>query len=98
MCLDLDPEPMKAAAFIVFTAVIATAGWARSNGADGGSCERILGLSRTDLLITTATSVAEGPYLAPGMAIPFRMPAFCRVTGTLKPSEDSRINFELWMP
>jgi len=39
-----------------------------------------------------------GPFLAPDQTVPFDMPAFCRVQGVSKPSNDSEIKFEVWLP
>jgi hypothetical protein len=45
-----------------------------------------------------AAAVPAGTYTpAEGRSIR-DLPAFCRVAGTLKPSDDSAIAFELWMP
>src|SRR5207302_9678751 len=45
-----------------------------------------------------AQSVAAGSFTNPqGRAIA-DLPAFCRVTGTIKPASDSNIEFEVWMP
>src|SRR5205814_8125310 len=34
----------------------------------------------------------------PPGGVPTDLPAFCRVTGTIKPSPDSNIRFEVWLP
>lgn len=53
--------------------------------------------------ITLATEVAAGAFTPAGVdkdvAPLFKtLPAFCRVTATLKPSADSEIKMEVWMP
>ncbi len=40
---------------------------------------------------------ADATATPDGIAIS-KLPAFCRVAGIIQPSEDSRINFELWLP
>jgi len=59
------------------------------------------GLARLPLPATTITrveSVPAGDFAPPaGKAIP-GLPAFCRVAGAIKPSPDSSIQFEAWMP
>jgi feruloyl esterase len=82
----------------VLTAILAAAMSVRAVNAAVASCDRLVQLARPDLAIAAARPVPAGPYAAPGMALPLRVRAFCRVAGTLKPSPDSRINFELWMP
>jgi len=48
----------------------------------------------------SAQTVAAGAFTPPtGSAAPFKeLPAFCRVTGVIKPTTDSNIRFEVWMP
>jgi hypothetical protein len=56
--------------------------------------------------ITTAEEVAAGQFKPPGPAgmggAPMgnfaALPAFCRVAATARPSADSDIRFEVWMP
>jgi feruloyl esterase len=62
------------------------------------TCEALnkLGLPATS--ITSAESVPAGSFTPPsGKAMP-NLPAFCRVAGVVKPSSDSNIQFEVWMP
>jgi len=70
-----------------------------------GRCERLRELKLPDTTITSAESVAAGAFaLPPGVTsvLPgtsFKtLPAFCRVTGVLKPTSDSDIRFEVWLP
>ncbi len=66
------------------------------------SCESLTTLALTDTTITSATSVAAGafkPPAGPGQPAPTEaLPAFCRVAGVAKPTSDSEIKFELWLP
>lgn len=65
-----------------------------------GGCEALSGLKLQDTTITTAADVAAGPFKAnanasaPAMTVP----AFCRVAATLKPTPESNIRIELWLP
>lgn len=62
------------------------------------SCETLAKLALPATMITRAESVPGGTFTPPaGKAIP-NLPAFCRVAGTIKPSSDSDIRFEVWMP
>jgi feruloyl esterase len=69
-----------------------------------GSCEGIASLSLPNTTITLAQSVAAGEFTQPGAAAGGQsnaaknLPAFCRVAATLKPSADSVITMEVWMP
>ena len=49
--------------------------------------------------IQTAEMVTGGEVTPPGMSSAIKaLPKFCRVTGTIKPSSDSDIKFEVWLP
>jgi feruloyl esterase len=56
-----------------------------------------------DIEVTTAAQVARGSFApkdesgAPA-AIFSDLPAFCRVVGVIRPTPDSEIGFELWLP
>jgi len=66
-----------------------------------GSCESLATLTLPGVTITMAQEVpAGGLNLAAGRggAGFADLPAFCRVAATLKPSSDSQIKMELWLP
>ena len=51
--------------------------------------------------ITSATLQPAGPFTLPpelGPAKTVQLPSFCRVQGVLRPSADSHIAFEVWLP
>jgi feruloyl esterase len=62
-------------------------------------CGGLTALKLKDTTIT-ATEVAAGAFAPPsGPAAPYKeVPTFCRVQGTIKPSADSDIEFEVWLP
>lgn len=72
------------------------------------SCESVASLELPDGEITSATLVAAGEFTPPGGGGPMMMtggtavfkaaPAFCRIAATLKPTADSDIKIEVWMP
>jgi feruloyl esterase len=82
--------------------------------ASGVSCNELAKLTLPDATITAAEIVSSGQYKAPdgplarlmtlpGMNVAGRVdegpnPAFCRVAATLKPSSDSDIKVEVWLP
>jgi feruloyl esterase len=45
-----------------------------------------------------AQSVPAGSFTPPGGPALTGLPAFCRVAGVIKPTSDSNIGFEVWMP
>jgi feruloyl esterase len=78
---------------------------ASANAAD---CEQLAGLKLAHTEITLAQSVAAGAFKPPagagagapgGPPVSYSgLPAFCRVAGTIRPTSDSDIRFEVWMP
>jgi feruloyl esterase len=68
-------------------------------------CESLAALKLSNTTITVAQSVGPGQFVAPGGRGGGRggnayanLPAFCRVGATLRPTNDSEINIEVWMP
>ncbi len=65
-------------------------------------CENLTNLQLADTTITGAAVVAEGPPPKVGMfgsgAPRANIPAYCRVQLDLRPSSDSLIKMELWLP
>lgn len=78
------------------------------------SCARLVSLALPDATITAAQTVQAGRYTMPespltrlgalsGMNVAGRAkdapnPTFCRIAATLKPSSDSDIKVEVWLP
>ena len=66
-----------------------------------GSCGDLSRLALPNVTITLAQEVEAGAFTPPGQgnAAAFRaLPAFCRVAATLKPTSDSDIKMEVWLP
>src|SRR5215471_7225973 len=66
--------------------------------AAAATCESLTTISHPNTTIASAESVAAGAFAPPGGQPMANLPAFCRVTGSIKPSSDSDIQFEVWMP
>lgn len=62
------------------------------------SCESLASLSLTDASVMSAQPVSAGAFTPPGGQPMRDLPEFCRVTLTLRPSKDSDIKVEIWMP
>jgi len=66
------------------------------------SCESLSTLKLSHTTITSSTVVPEKPFTAtrpgtpPGPTV--TLPAHCEVKGVAKPTEDSEIKFEVWLP
>ena len=72
--------------------------------AAAATCESLATLALPDTTITMAQTVAAGAFVMPGGGFmpspisPKSLPAFCRVAATLRPSKDSDIKIEVWLP
>ncbi len=75
--------------------------------AHGSECGQLAGLKLPHIEITLAEDVAAGGFKAPSGAstVPgappdayAHLPSFCRVAGIARPTSDSDIRFEVWMP
>lgn len=73
--------------------------------ASAADCEQLQGLALAHVTIATAESIAAGAYkpvAGGGRGAPAadyaHLPAFCRVAGTIRPTADSDIRFEVWLP
>jgi feruloyl esterase len=64
------------------------------------TCESLSILKLPNTTITSAQEVAAGPFIPPGggSAAAVFPSALCRVTMEIKPSKDSDIKVEVWMP
>ena len=66
--------------------------------ASAGSCEGLAALAPPDTAITTAETIPAGAFTPPGGRPVDNPRPFCRVAGVIRPSGDSNIQFEVWMP
>ena len=70
--------------------------------AAAATCEELSALKLPNTTITMATPVAAGAFTAPGgRGGPGQvkdLPAFCRVAATLRPTPESEIQIEVWLP
>ncbi len=87
---------MRSSFFALFSILLGTCAM------DAATCENLTSLSIPDTIITSAQTVAAGKFTPPSPpadAGPYKnLPAFCRVEATLKPSSDSDIRIEVWLP
>src|SRR5438309_1917474 len=65
-------------------------------------CENLTSIHLDHATVVSAALVEAGPYKKPaGVAFPLpdlAVPRHCEVKGVARPTSDSEINFELWMP
>jgi feruloyl esterase len=62
------------------------------------NCTALAALQLPHTVITTAELVTSGTFVPPTGKPHTGLPPFCRVAATLKPSADSNIRIEIWMP
>ena len=91
-------KPVTSALWVVCVAV----GVSTETLSAAGSCETLSALKLPDTIITMAQSVAAGGFSAPaaggGGEVFSTLPGFCRVAATIKPTSDSDIKVEVWLP
>jgi pimeloyl-ACP methyl ester carboxylesterase len=66
--------------------------------AAGTSCANLAALTIPNVTIKSANPIAAGPFSPTSTGTPMTLPAFCRVEATARPTSDSDIKFEVWIP
>ena len=86
--------PLGLTAFLLASAAFA------EKPAFAASCESLIHLNLPGTAITLAQPEAAGAFMPPRSAAGAKpVPvAFCRVGGTIRPTTDSEIKFEVWLP
>ena len=64
----------------------------------GTPCANLTALTIPAVTISAATEVAAGAFTPPGAQTALTVPAFCRVEAIARPTSDSEIRFEVWIP
>jgi feruloyl esterase len=62
------------------------------------SCQELATLTIPGVTINGASEIASGSFTPPGSKISLIVPAFCRVEATARPTNDSEIKIEVWIP
>jgi feruloyl esterase len=79
--------------------VIGLWGIVASTAARAQSCESLSKLASAKVSITLTQVSKSGAFTVPGGTKSFSgLPPFCRVVATLKPTRDSEIGIEVWLP
>jgi feruloyl esterase len=65
---------------------------------NGTSCANLAALTIPGVTIRSATATAAGPFSPTAAGTPMTLPSFCRVEATARPTSDSEIKFEVWIP
>jgi hypothetical protein len=61
-------------------------------------CESLATLRLPDTTISLAQTVSSGSFAPPADKPITGLPVFCRLAGVIRPSADSHVEFEVWMP
>jgi feruloyl esterase len=88
------------AGFLLMAGTVVSSPLQAQTPAAGRSCESLAALQLPHLTIGTAKTVSPGAVAAnaaPGAA-PLDVPAHCEVRGVSRPSLDSEIGIEVWLP
>jgi feruloyl esterase len=84
---------------MAFVALLSAAVLGSSPAAAATPCANLTALTLpNNTKVDTATVVPAGPFVRPGATTATNVPEFCRVAGTSRPTSDSEIHFEVWMP
>jgi feruloyl esterase len=70
----------------------------RPDAFQGTACAELAVLTIPDVTVNGAAMVGAGPFMPPGSQTALNLPAFCRVEATARPTSDSEIKFEVWIP
>ena len=83
----------------ILVALLPLAGELIANASSNGTaCANLAALTIPTITIRSATGVNAGPFIPPGGSNAMTLPAFCRVEATARPTSDSEIKFEVWIP
>jgi hypothetical protein len=93
--------------FAIAALLTVTGAFVPSAQAAGQTCEQLAQFALPNTKVTSAQTVAAGAFAPPPSLAPWlagdpdfykRLPAFCRVTVEAKPTADSDIKIEVWLP
>jgi feruloyl esterase len=74
-------------------------GTRRPTHSTAATCERLAGVALEGTTITLAQPITEGSFTPAGAPNAIaNLPPFCRVAGVIRPTSDSNIRFEVWLP
>jgi len=64
----------------------------------GTACASLAALTIPGVSVRSAAVVPAGPFTPPGARQEMTLPAFCRIDSVARPTSDSEIKFEVWIP
>ncbi|SFB20908.1 Tannase and feruloyl esterase [Collimonas sp. OK607] len=97
-----SPTLLSAASIVISTMLATGCGgndYSPAANAEKVACESLMGTVLVGGTVQSAAAIPAGDYAPPGQATALTgLPAFCRATVAMKPSPDSNVNVEVWMP
>jgi len=96
--LALGGSAMRRRHVSIFCAVLIGSVTLTAAQARGTECGELVKLTLPDVTLTSATNVAAGQFTPPGSSTALETLEFCRVVAVARPTSDSVINFEVWIP
>jgi feruloyl esterase len=78
--------------------LVAVAQLAARTRSQGTACTELAALTIPNVTVNSAANTAAGTFTPPGSQTALTVPAFCRVEATARPTDDSEIKFEIWIP
>ena len=92
-------SPARIASLIAATLPLLVIATLRAQTDPAAACARLTDEKMSSTTITAAQAITGGSFTAPGSTNQMsNLPPFCRVAGTIAPSSDSHILFEVWLP
>ena len=86
-------KDIRANAVLLFASVALPATQARA-----ARCEDLANVKSPVVMVTSSKNIPAGQFTPPGSANPLATPEFSRVMAVARPTSDSVINFEVWIP
>jgi feruloyl esterase len=102
-CTPAPPFTITLRALLVSFAALSVPFFLVARSASAATCESLATLALPDTTVVLAKSQPAGTFIppkpvdAPGPPLD-NLPAFCRVAAEIRPTKDSDIKFEVWMP
>src|SRR5262245_16758275 len=92
--------------YAVLASAVSVLAFLPATSASAASCDSLATLALKDTTVTAAQLVPAGHFTPPGErqgggrgANPYKeLTEFCRVAATIKPTSDSDIKIEVWLP
>ena len=83
---------------IVLAYMSSQAPFAQTATRAGTACTDLTAMTIPDVVVHAAAVMPAGSFTPPGAKTSLELPAFCRVEATARPTSDSEIKIEIWIP